>query len=181
MCLGFLYLKRKNTIFATKHIPRSKQGPGNVMLIADADEQYCLVLGPSIIKEFCVAFLNLQQDLEFFAFSDTGIPDWHREPMQMMQAEFHWYALLKNKVNTLLFISFGSQTKALQSSLPDFTLLVSGPGSNRQSASWDHQKHYLSFMSSVWLSTLLGASQALPVQLFAKDLFLTSSTINSCL
>lgn len=35
------------------------------MLTADADEQYCLVLGPSVIKQFCV--LNLQQDLELFA------------------------------------------------------------------------------------------------------------------
>lgn len=45
------------------------------MLTADAGEQYCLVLGPSIIKEFCVAFLNFQQDLELFALSDNGIPD----------------------------------------------------------------------------------------------------------
>jgi len=58
-------------------------------------------------------------------------------------------------VNTVLFISFGSQTKAimvlLQSSLSDFALFVPEPGSNRQSISWDHQKHcFLSFISSVW-------------------------------
>ena len=62
MCFGFPSLKRKYTIFATENISRSKQRPGNLMLMADADEQHCLALGPSIMKEFCVAFLNLQQD-----------------------------------------------------------------------------------------------------------------------
>lgn len=46
-----------------------------LMLMADADTQYCLVVGPCNIKEFCVAFLIFHQDLRLFTLWDTGIPE----------------------------------------------------------------------------------------------------------
>lgn len=102
-----------------------------LMLMADADTQYCLVLGSCNIKEFSAAFLIFQQDLRLFALWETG-------SQSDVKNQYKWCrlssidALLKKQGECCTFYFICSQTKAIMallwSPLPDFSALVPGPG-----------------------------------------------------